>query len=130
VVAGLAWGAVFPINKNLWTSSYVLLTAGLAMLTLAACLWAIDLRGWRQWARPFESFGLNAIAVFLGSGLMARVIDLAPVGDTSLKAWVFTRLFATWLPQRAASLAFAICFVGVWMGIAEVLRRRGVFLKV
>ncbi|HKJ93824.1 MAG TPA: DUF5009 domain-containing protein, partial [Longimicrobiales bacterium] len=61
---GWLWGLVFPINKSLWTSSYVLFTSGFALVLLAACYWAIDIRGWRRWATPFVAFGMNAIAAY------------------------------------------------------------------
>lgn len=124
-LGGLAWSADFPINKNLWTSSYVLFTAGLALQALAVCLWAVDVKRWRRWAHSFESFGLNAIAIFVGSGVMARLLDL-----TGLKPWIYSALLASWLPRTVASLFFAIAFVAVWGVIAEVLRRRSIFIKV
>lgn len=132
LVAGLAWDAAFPINKNLWTSSYVLFTAGVALQLLAACIWAVDVRAWRRWAGPLEAFGLNAIAIFLGSGIMARLLDLIrpPGAPAGLKQWVFSRALEPWLPRPLASLAFAAAFVAVWGLIAEAMRRRRVFLKV
>ena len=70
--AGLAWGLWFPISKKLWTSSFVLLTAGLASVCLAACLAVFDVAGKRRWARPLEIVGVNAIFAYVGSGLSAR----------------------------------------------------------
>src|SRR6266446_3759658 len=64
VVIGEIWGWWFPINKSLWTSSYVMLTTGLAMLTLAACYWLVEVRGWRRWAIPFAVLGVNALVLF------------------------------------------------------------------
>jgi predicted acyltransferase len=70
-LTGQFWHHAFPINKKLWTSSFVLLTGGLAMAVLAACLTVFDIRGWRRLARPFEIVGVNAIFVFVCSGLLA-----------------------------------------------------------
>ena len=70
-ITGQIWHHAFPINKKLWTSSFVLLTGGLAMAVLAACLTIFDIRGWRRLARPFEVVGVNAIFVFVCSGLLA-----------------------------------------------------------
>src|SRR5439155_15646616 len=75
MVAGSLWSWVFPINKNLWTSSYVVFTAGFACVALATCLWIIDVRGIRGWTKPFVIYGVNPLVAFLGSGLMARIID-------------------------------------------------------
>ncbi len=135
LVAGSIWGAVFPINKNLWTSSYVLFTAGMALHFLAMCHWAVDVRGWRRWARPFVVFGVNAIAAFFLSGVMARLLNLikvgvGPDGPIALKTWIFERAFASWLSPVNASLAFALCFVAFWVGVMEIFYRRKLFIKV
>ncbi|MHB1327351.1 MAG: acyltransferase family protein, partial [Gemmatimonadales bacterium] len=73
-LAGAGWGWIFPINKSLWTSSYVLLAAGLAALTLATTSWLVDVRGRRRWARPLVTYGLNPMVAFVGSGLMAKLM--------------------------------------------------------
>lgn len=131
---GLAWDTVFPINKNLWTSSYAVFTAGTALLCLAACYWAVDVKGRRRWAFPFVLLGVNAIAVFFLSGIMARLLTLVkwagPAGDVTLKGWIHEHAFASWLAPLDASLAFAVCFVLFWVGAAWALYRRQVFIKV
>jgi predicted acyltransferase len=76
VVLGWAWNPFFPINKALWTSSYVFFTAGLALQFLALCYWVIDIKGYRRWAWPFEVFGVNALALFVGSALMVKLMAL------------------------------------------------------
>ena len=132
VIAGMAWGARFPINKALWTSSYVLLAGGLAAVALAACYWLVDLRGYRRWATPFVVFGANAIATYFLSGLMANEIDMPRLAGepSAVKGWVFEHLYASWLSPYHASLAFAVSFVLLWMGIMWVFYRRRVFIKV
>ena len=130
IVLGLAWNELFPINKNLWTSSYVVFTAGMALVALAACSWAVDVRGWRRWAHPFTIFGINAIAAFFLSGVMARLLNLVKVGGQPLKAWIHQRAFAPWLAPTDASLAFAVAFVLFWMGVMELFWRRKLFFKV
>lgn len=130
VVAGLVWDGVFPINKNLWTSSYVLFTAGLAMHTLAVCYWLVDVRGLRRWAQPFAWFGMNAIFAFFFSGVMARLLNLVKVDGRPLKQVIFEGAFDSWLPAHDASLAFALCFVALWTGIVWAMHRRGWYWKV
>jgi predicted acyltransferase len=135
LVAGLVWGAAFPINKNLWTSSYVLFTGGVALHFLAMTYWLVDVRGWKRWTRPFVVFGVNAIAAFFLSGVMARLLTLITVpggagGTQTLKGWIFDGAFAAWLPRHDASLAFALCFVLFWIGVMEVFYRRRLFIKV
>ena len=133
-LVGLAWGTVLPINKNLWTSSYAVLTAGLGALFLGACYWLIDIRGRRGWATPFVIFGTNAIAAFFLSSLFARILNLITVGSgaeaTTLKAFLYQTAFASWLSPINASLAFAISYVLVWLGAMAVLYRKGIFIKV
>ena len=135
LVAGLVWSEAFPINKNLWTSSYVVFTGGMALHFLAMCYWAVDVRGWRRWARPFTVFGVNAIAAFFLSGVMARLLNLikvpgGPEGTQPLKAAIFDGAFASWLSPVNASLAFALCFVLFWVGVMEIFYRRKIFIKV
>ncbi|MFZ0062868.1 MAG: heparan-alpha-glucosaminide N-acetyltransferase domain-containing protein, partial [Pyrinomonadaceae bacterium] len=122
VALGWAWNSFFPINKALWTSSYVLFTAGLALQLLALCYWVIDIKGYRRWAKPFEIFGVNAIALYVGAGLMAASLGLIKVtgadgAKVPLGDWIYHNLFASWASPVNASLAFAIVFVLVWLGL-------------
>ena len=73
---GLFWDKVFPINKNLWTSSYSVFMAGLALVVFACCYWLIDIKGWKQWCRPFAIYGSNAIAVYVMAGLVSRLLGI------------------------------------------------------
>jgi predicted acyltransferase len=132
---GAMWGWSFPVNKNLWTSSYALLTGGLAALSLAVTAWVTDRHAITKWARPFVIFGTNPIVAFVGSGLMARLIYSilkVEVNGTRLavQAAVYRSAFASWLPPKDASLAFALCFVACWLLLLTPLHRRGWFLKV
>lgn len=134
VVVGLLWNLSFPINKALWTSSFVMLTAGLAAIGLATCYWVIDVKGQRRWSFPFVLFGVNAIAAYFLSSLMAQALELpVPGGGTAamtIKGWIFQNAFASWLSPMNASLAFAISFVLLWMLLMWGFYRRGIFLKV
>jgi predicted acyltransferase len=134
-VAGLAWGAIFPINKNLWTSSYVVLTAGLAAVTLAAFAWLIDAKGVKAAAMPWVVFGVNPLVAFVGSGVMARLLtSLVKVEwngrRVPLQKAAFETAFAPLLPPEAASLAWAVVFVAVWLALLWPLWKRGIFVKV
>lgn len=131
LVLGLMWHPLFPINKNLWTSSYVIFTAGMACHFLAVCYWLIDVKGYRRWAMPFVIFGVNAIAAFFLSGLFARILTMIPApGGTTLKGFLYGTLFEPFLSPVNASLAYAVSFVLLWLGIMTVFYRRGVFIKV
>jgi len=135
VVVGWAWNSWFPVNKALWTSSYVVFTAGMALQLLALCYWIIDIHGYRRWAIPFVVFGTNALAAFFLTGLFARTLTLIKLtGDggkgVALQTIIFNNFFASWASPINASLAFAVCFVLLWLGLMAILYRRGIFIKV
>ena len=132
---GLSLARWLPINKNLWTSSYVWFTAGAAMLLLGAAYYAVDVEHRDRWTRPFTVFGTNAIFAFFGSTLMAKILYLirwpTAGGETiTLQTWLYRRLFAAWLPDYVASLAWALVFVAIWWGLTAVLYRRRIFIKI
>jgi predicted acyltransferase len=134
VALGETWGLFFPINKKLWTSSYVLLTAGLAMLVLAACHWLLDVRGWKgKWIMPALVFGTNAIAAYVISEMLAIIGYAYPIVYEGQKMpWqqlVYSKLFEK-MPPAWGSLAFSLlfvllCYLPVW-----VMYRRKKFIKV
>jgi predicted acyltransferase len=136
MMAGLVWHWVFPINKALWTSSYVLFTGGLAGVTLATCMWAIDHLGVTKGTGFFVVYGTNPMIAFLGSGLMARTMGslvrwtTADGSSTTLQPWLFNTVYASWLSPINASLAYAISFVLFWYVILVLLHRRGIVFKV
>jgi predicted acyltransferase len=135
MVAGMMWNWSFPINKSLWTSSYVVFTAGMALVTLATIMWLVDYNNIKGWTKPFVVFGVNPIVAFVGSGVFARLIYTLWKVDyhgqsTSIQAAIYQSVFLPWLPPRVASLAFAITFVLFWYAILLVLYRRKIILKV
>lgn len=132
---GMLWDPWFPINKNLWTSSYVLFTAGYGLIVLAVCLWLMDVRRWRRWAKPFVVFGTNAIALFVMSGLLSDIlatwtVSLAGGRKLSLKAYIFETFFLPMARPVDASLLFALSYVLLWLGIMWIFHRRRIFLKI
>ena len=135
VTLGWIWNFWFPINKSLWTSSYVLFTAGMALCFLGFCYWLIDIKGYRTWTKPFVIFGVNALALFIGSGLMARIMGLikltGPDGkDISLQGWIFNNVFLPFAQPINASLAYAICFILLWLFLMWLLYRKKIYIKV
>jgi predicted acyltransferase len=130
-VAGLAWALIFPINKKIWTSSFVLLTGGLAMQLLAVSILVFD--AWGRWrlARPFEIVGVNAIFVFVASGLTATLLNNVSVGSISAHDWLYNTLFASWIVYpKLASLGYALATVGFWWLVAWIMWRLGVAIRV
>ncbi len=134
-VAGIVLGEVvglgFPINKNLWSSSYVLFTAGYAMLVLTVCYWLIDVKKWLGWTMPFLVFGMNSILAYAVASLFAKVMEMISVGNESLWGWLYNGWFAPYAADpRNASLAFAICFVAMNWLVMLVFYKKKIFLKV
>jgi predicted acyltransferase len=129
LAAGTIWDAWFPINKNLWTSSYVLFTAGAGLLLFGLLAWVIEVRGRRRWAWPLLVFGSNALLVFILSALVARLLDAIRVGGMTAQEWLYERLFASWAAERDASLLYAAATVVVWLGVMSVFYRRRWFVR-
>ena len=135
-ILGLMWAPWFPVNKALWSSSYVLYTGGLAMMSLAALYWLCDVQGYRRWTGPALAYGVNAILVFCLSALLSRTFGLftlmGPAGKAvGLKEWLYgwgiAPLFAD---PRNASLAGALALILIWGVILHWMRRKGVIWKV
>jgi predicted acyltransferase len=134
VPAGLVWGLVFPINKNLWTSSYVVFTAGTALLLLGAMYWLIDVRKLRGvWEEWMVVYGMNAIAVFVASGMLSKAMGRARVGGvegTSLYNWIYETVFRSWAGDYNGSLAFALTYVAFWLGMIWILHAKKIYIKI
>jgi predicted acyltransferase len=134
IVLGLVWNIWFPINKSLWTSSYVLFMAGMALHFLGMCVWLVDIRGLRRWGKPFVVFGSNAIVVFALSSLLADVLSTVHIlragQSITLKSFFYQALFASWAGPLNGSLLYAIAYILFWLGCMVILFRKRVFIKV
>lgn len=130
LIAGIIWNIWFPINKNLWTGSYVLYTAGIALEFLGFCYWFVDIKGYKTLIRPFIIFGMNAIAAYFLSELIAIIIDKVKVQTVSLKDYLFNHLFLSWASPVNASLLWAISYVILIFGLMSILYNRNIFIKV
>jgi predicted acyltransferase len=133
---GWLWGLFFPINKALWTSSYVLFTAGLALWLLAACYWLIEMKGIKAWGRPFEIFGINAITAYMLPILLLKFLvyhKVAVAGSPELqqpRIIICDHLFGSWLSPNNASAAFAVTYMLLWMAAFWPLYRRKIIIKI
>jgi predicted acyltransferase len=135
MIVGWAWNFWFPVNKALWTSSYVVLTAGMALELLAACYWIVDIKGYARWAKPFLAFGTNALVVYFLSEFAVLVASLikftrADGSRVDVLGLIYEKLFASWASPINASLMFALCTVLVWLGVMSILYRKRIFIKV
>jgi predicted acyltransferase len=125
----------FPINKNLWTSTFALFTGGFAMVLFAACYWMIDLRGWRKWATPVLVFGRNAILAYALAALVSEISTDFQFHDSAgrlrtLHGWLYSRYFIPYASPMNASLAFAVFFVALIFVLLLPFYRRKMFFRV
>ena len=132
--AGLLLHSWHPINKPLWTVSYVLFTAGMAHLVFGMCFLLIDVFRLKLWARPFLILGSNAIVVFVGSSLLAKILGLISLSDgataVGLAAYLQTHVFSLLGGPKLASLAWAVLNVLLWIALTAPLYKHRLFLKI
>ena len=130
-LAGLLWNLSFPINKALWTSSYVLYTAGIAMIVLAILYWVIDIKGVRGFTKPFVVYGVNAITVFFLSGIVAKLLTTIKTQEgNTVKSWLFSNYFEPNFSPLNASLAYALVNVFLWLIILWWMYDRRIIIKI
>jgi predicted acyltransferase len=131
---GELWGVWFPINKNLWTSSYVLFTSGFALALLAMTYWIVEIRGWKKWGAPWLWYGSNAITVYALSSFTGKcsiVFHTTWQGkDVLWKTRLYQQLFAPLAQPIHASLLWALAYVVVFLAVAWVMYRNKIFIKV
>jgi predicted acyltransferase len=136
LILGYLWSLEFPLNKNMWTSSFVLVAAGYSLALLTFCFWAVEQQGWRKgWTWPWLVFGSNAIAAYMFSELVPGALDQinvpgGPRGHMNLNAWIFSSVFAHIPDPGWAAFAYSVsfcafCLIPVWL-----LYREKIFIKV
>lgn len=134
LVIGQVWDFWFPINKKLWTSSYVVFTTGWALLLLASCYELIEVRGLRRWGKPFEIMGLNAIFIFITSVLMIKILVKTHIGigekAPNTYTWIYEHFFASWAGTMNGSLLFAIVTLLFWWLVVYIMYRKRWFVKI
>lgn len=133
--AGLIWSLGFPINKPLWTSSYVLYTAGWASVIMAFFIWLIDIKGYTKWTSFFVVFGMNPLFIFAFAGIWARIlIKIIKIddGDTVINGynWLYLYIFQPIAGDINGSLLFALTHIVVFWFICWVLYKKKIFIKV
>jgi predicted acyltransferase len=134
-VAGLMLSDWLPLNKKIWTSTFAIFSAGVALLAFSLFYWILDVRHWRAWAAPTLVLGTNAIFAFVVSGIITTLMDRIHVtidhaGSASLRQWAYQEAFATWLKPVHASLAYAIAIVILNIVIVYPLYSKRIFLRV
>ncbi len=126
--AGWLWGLWFPINKALWTSSYVLWTGGLALLGLALCYWLIEIKAWTRWSKPFVLFGMNAMLAYILHVLFLKIqamltMPLANGSVGNLRLVITEHLFS-WSSVQNASLLYALSYILLWLIVLQVVHNK------
>ncbi len=133
-ILGLTTDLFFPINKSLWTSSFVLYTGGLACTGLALCFWLIDVKGYKKYTMPFVVFGVNAITVFFLSGLIPRFLRMIKVDFkgqiVGAQEWLYQTFYTPYFSPINASLAGAITVVLIWWLILTLMYKKNIIIKV
>lgn len=135
VAVGIFWDLWFPINKNLWSSSFVFFTGGISLVFLAWCYYLIEVKSFKAWTKPFLVLGVNGIFLFVSSEIFALSlvqIFLPVAGESSvaLKLLIYENYFASWAGQLNGSLLYSLVVLALWLGVATVLYKKRVFIKI
>ncbi len=143
IVLGKAWGYIFPLNKYLWTSSFVVFTAGYALLFLAFWYWLVDLNRVKTvWTQPFIWLGMNPLLAYCGAQLGGLALGTLYLGNppdhvhliTIITRWLFGESWdvvgqTAWRDPRWPSLAWAMIYLGFWTAVTGLFYRRRIFLR-
>lgn len=127
---GLAWDLFFPMNKKLWTSSYVLYVGALSMILFAASIWLIDVRGWRKGVHFFLAFGANSLFAYILSEALVMLLSAVRVGEESARDWIYQAVFQSLAPSELGSLMFALGYMLLCWLVCRWLFVRKIFIKI
>ena len=121
-----------PINKKIWSPSFVLTTCGLASSFLALLIWIIDIKGHKTWCRFFEAFGINPLFMYCLGAVLSIVIGSVKMGDMSIKGCIYRDMLMPLCGGDAtlASLVFALLFVGVNWCVGYILYKKKIYIKI
>jgi len=127
---GYLWGLTFPVNENLWTSSFVLVTSGIAALILGAAYYVVDIRGFKFGSQVGIIFGANAIAVYVLADILALIFYVMPVGGETLNSIAVDTFQNAGIPAKLSSMLYAFIFVCINFFPAYILFKKRIFIKV
>lgn len=135
VALSLVWSLLFPINKPLWTSTFVLFSSGLALVFLGILFWMTDIRNWTLWSMPFRVFGMNPLFIYVLSIVLAITFRIEWIGlDTgervSITSWAFDRVYEPLAGAMTGSLLYALSLTAVCWFVGWLLFKRRVFIKI
>jgi predicted acyltransferase len=135
VILGICFDFFFPLNKSLWSSSFVLFTSGLATIYISILYWLFDVKGYKTGTNFFLVFGLNAITVFFGSAVIAKLFNIPFIVNNGVAVGVKNWLYQTYFVSNIsnpylASLVGALIFVLIWYVILWFMNKKKVFIKI
>ncbi|WP_031426469.1 acyltransferase family protein [Flavimarina sp. Hel_I_48] len=130
LITALLWDIFFPINKPIWTSSYVLFSTGWDLVILAALIYILEIAKQKSWTYFFEAFGRNPLFIYIMSGVVITLMGLLQIGGQSLSGLVYENLFLSWLTPYNASLAFAVSYVLLMWLLGYILDKNKIYIKV
>lgn len=130
VIAGEIWNVFFPINKPLWTSSYVVLTIGWSLVLIGALIWIIEVVRLRSWTYFFEVFGKNPLFIFVMSGIFVMLMNVIWINGGSMKGWIYDNFFLSWLEPYNASLLFAVIYMLLMWLMGYWMDKKRIYIKV
>jgi predicted acyltransferase len=125
----LSWSGVFPFNKKLWTSSYVLCTIGIDLFVLALLVYVINLRKLHGWTYFFEVFGRNTLFIYLLSEVVQTILWTAHVGNLALFEWIYASGFQWWAGDKPGSFVFAIAFMLACWLVGYAMDKKRIYIK-
>jgi len=134
IIIGWIWGLFFPVNKALWTSSYVLFTGGIGILILTSMIWLIDIKKIHKWAKPFIVYGSNSIFIFVISGIWTKIllnINFNLNGKIiSGYSYLYQTIFMPLAIDTNSSLLFALFHIVIFWIILALMYKKRIFIKV
>ena len=133
VLAGSIWGGLFPINKKIWTSSYVILSTGWSLILFAGCYLLVDVQKHRRWFKSFEMMGLNPIAIFFSSIILLKIFVINKIGSGEKDPTIaesLTSQFLGWAGTNNSGLLCAVVTVLFWILISYLMYRKKMLIKI
>jgi predicted acyltransferase len=130
IFIALTWHMSFPINKKIWTSSFVVLTVGLDLVILCLLIYVIEMLRKQRWTYFFLVFGRNPLFIYLLSGLLITIFHMIPIGNGSLQSWFYKDIFRSIAGPVLASFLFALFYMMLNWLIGYFLDKRKIYIKV
>ena len=130
IFAGFCWDLVFPINKKIWTSSYVLLTVGWDLILISLLIFVVEVQKVSKWTYFFQAFGRNPLILYVLSGVVISIFSMIPVGETTFKGWIYSSFYTSWLGPKTASFLFAISYMLLIWVIGYAMDKKKIYIKV